>query len=110
MLHGVTLTMRSVRRRNGGTFPTAQVGAPAGFGQHRRTTKFRCLAEGASESARKILAGVGDLGGGDPPTPENELKRASVPVLELPTILIGIVIAYNLPNTPGGLRLSGPVL
>jgi phosphate transport system substrate-binding protein len=73
-------------------------------------TQLRYLPEGTSESARKILAGVGDLGGGDAPTPENELKRASVPVLELPTILIGIAIVYNLPNTPGGLRLSGPVL
>jgi phosphate transport system substrate-binding protein len=73
-------------------------------------TQLRYLPEGTSESARKILAGVGDLGGGDAPTPENELKRANVPVLELPTILIGIAIVYNLPNTPGGLRLSGPVL
>lgn len=73
-------------------------------------TQLRYLPEGTSESARKILAGVGDLGGGDAPTPENELKRASVPVLELPTILIGIAIVYNLPNTPGELRLSGPVL
>ena len=77
--------------------------------QHPQT-QLRYLPEGTSESARKILAGVGDLGGGDAPTPENELKRASVPVLELPTILIGIAIVYNLPNTPGGLRLSGPVL
>ncbi|MCU1239835.1 MAG: Phosphate transporter substrate-binding protein PstS [Candidatus Acidoferrum typicum] len=73
-------------------------------------TQLRYLPEGTSESARKILAGVGDLGGGDAPTPENELKRANVAVLELPTILIGIAIVYNLPNTPGGLRLSGPVL
>jgi len=73
-------------------------------------TQLRYLPEGTSESARKIMAGVGDLGGGDAPTPENELKRASVPVLELPTILIGIAIVYNLPNTPGELRLSGAVL
>jgi phosphate transport system substrate-binding protein len=73
-------------------------------------TQFRYLAEGTSESARKILAGVGDLGGGDAPTPENELKQASVSVLELPTVLIGIAIVYNLPNTPSELRLSGPVV
>jgi phosphate transport system substrate-binding protein len=73
-------------------------------------TQLRYLPEGTSESARKILAGVGDLGGGDAPTPESELKRAAVPVLEVPTILIGIAIVYNLPNTPGELHLSGPVL
>jgi phosphate transport system substrate-binding protein len=73
-------------------------------------TQLRYLPEGTSESTRKILAGIGDLGGGDAPTPESELKRASVPVLELPTILIGIAIVYNLPNTPGELRLSGPLV
>ena len=71
-------------------------------------TQFRYLPEGTSESARKILAGVGDLGGGDAPILENEVKNAAV--LELPTVLIGIAIVYNLPNTPGDLRLSGPVL
>jgi phosphate transport system substrate-binding protein len=73
-------------------------------------TQLRYLPEGTSESARKILAGVGDLGGGDAPTPENELKRAAVPVLELPTVLIGIAIVYNLPNAAGELRLTGPVV
>jgi phosphate transport system substrate-binding protein len=73
-------------------------------------TQLRYLAEGTSESARKILAGVGDLGGGDAPTQETDLKRAAVRVVELPTVLIGIAIVYNLPNTPGDLRLSGPVL
>jgi phosphate transport system substrate-binding protein len=73
-------------------------------------TQLRYLPEGTSESARKILAGVGDFGGGDAPTSENELKHAAIPVLELPTILIGIAIVYNLPNISGELRLTGPVL
>ncbi len=73
-------------------------------------TQFRYLAEGTAESSRKILAGIGDMGGGDAPTPEKELKNAAVPILELPTVLIGIVIVYTLPSTPGELRLSGPVL
>lgn len=72
--------------------------------------QLRYVPEGTSESARKIVAGVGDLGGGDAPAPENELKRSAVPVLELPTVLIGIAVVYNLPSTPGELRLTGPVL
>jgi phosphate transport system substrate-binding protein len=71
-------------------------------------TQLRYLPEGTGESARKITAGVGDLGGGDAPIPENMLKNAAV--LELPTLLIGIAIVYNLPNTEGELQLSGPVL
>lgn len=83
--------------------------ADAYHAQHPET-QLRYLPEGTAESARKILAGIGDLGGGDAPTPENEAKRAAIPVLELPTVLIGVAIVYNLPTTPGELWLSGPVL
>lgn len=72
--------------------------------------QIRYLPEGTGESSRKILAGVGDIGGGDAPNPEKELKGAAVRVLELPSVLIGIVIVYNLPGITEVLRLSGPVL
>lgn len=72
--------------------------------------QLRYLPEGTAESSRKILAGIGDLGGGDAPNPEKELKSAAVSVLELPSVLIGIVVVYNLPNTQGELKLSGPLL
>lgn len=73
-------------------------------------TQFRYLAEGTAESTRKILAGVGDLGGGDAPTPEKDLKAAATSVLELPSVLIGIVIVYNLPGVSGDLKLTGPLV
>ena len=72
--------------------------------------QLRYLPEGTGSSGLKILAGIGDLGGGDAPISDKDLKDAKVPVLELPTVLIGIAIVYNVPNTPGELRLSGPVL
>jgi phosphate transport system substrate-binding protein len=81
--------------------------ADAYHSQHP-ATQLRYLAEGTAESARKIVAGVGDLGGGDAPIPENIMKSGSV--LELPTLLIGIAIVYNLPGKSGELRLTGPVL
>lgn len=73
-------------------------------------TQMRYLPEGTGESARKILAGVGDLGGGDAPVPESSLKSGTGAVLELPTVLIGIAIVYNLPEVAGELRLTGPLL
>lgn len=73
-------------------------------------TQMRYLPEGTGDSARKILSGVGDLGGGDAPVPENSIRGAATPVLELPTVVIGIAIVYNLPSTSGELRLSGQVL
>jgi phosphate transport system substrate-binding protein len=74
------------------------------------SVQIRYLPEGTAESSRKILAGIGDLGGGDAPTPEKELKNATIPILELPSVLIGIVIVYNVPRTSEELRLSGAAL
>jgi phosphate transport system substrate-binding protein len=69
----------------------------------------RYLPQGTGESGQSILAGSGDLGGGDAPIPDKQL-RADDPILQLPTVLIGIVIVYNLPESPGDLRLTGPVV
>jgi phosphate transport system substrate-binding protein len=72
--------------------------------------QLRYLPEGTSESAARILAGSGDFGGGDAPIPDKQLKEASRPVVELPSILIGIAVVYNLPGASTSVRLSGPVL
>lgn len=72
--------------------------------------EIRYLAHGSGESATLVLAGSGDFGGGDAPIPESRLKSATEPIFELPTVMIGIVIVYNLPDVPGELHLSGPAL
>jgi phosphate transport system substrate-binding protein len=73
-------------------------------------TQVRYLPVGTSESAKGILSGSGDLGGGDAPIPEQQLKKAAQTTLELPTVLVGIAIFYNLPGSATTIRLSGPVL
>jgi phosphate transport system substrate-binding protein len=80
------------------------------YHKQHQDVQIRYLPEGTAASSREILAGVGDMGGGDAPNPDKDLKNAKVKILELPSVLIGIVIVYNLPSTPGELRLSGPVL
>lgn len=72
--------------------------------------QLRYLAEGTTESAARILAGTGDFGGGDAPIPEKELAAAKQKLVELPTVLIGIAVVYNLPGVHGTLRLTGPVV
>jgi phosphate transport system substrate-binding protein len=72
--------------------------------------QLRYLPEGTGNSSQKIAAGVGDLGGGDAPIPDKQLKEGAAPILQLPTVLIGIAIVFNLPDTPGELKLTGPVL
>src|SRR3981189_2039721 len=74
-------------------------------------TQLRYLAVGTSESANRVLSGSGgDLGGGDAPIPEKQLKEAKHAVVELPTVLVGIAVFYNLPGSSTSIRLSGPVL
>ena len=73
------------------------------------STVIRYMAVGTAESARNVLAGSGDFGGGDAPIPEAQLRAAQKPVLELPSVLIGIVIIYELPDVRGELKLTGPV-
>ena len=74
-------------------------------------TQVRYLAVGTGESASRVLSGTGeDLGGGDAPIPAKQLKEAAHAALELPTVLVGIAIFYNVPGNASGIRLSGPVL
>jgi phosphate transport system substrate-binding protein len=73
-------------------------------------TQIRYLPEGTGESTDRILSGSGDLGGGDAPIPEKQLKGAAHAIVELPAVLIGIAIIYNVPGAPAGIRLSGQVL
>jgi len=74
------------------------------------STQVRYMPVGSAESARNILAGSGDLGGGDAPIPETQLHAVNKSVLELPAVLIGIVAIYELPGIKGELKLTGPVL
>jgi phosphate transport system substrate-binding protein len=79
---------------------------------HRQqpAVQLRYLPEGTGESAVRVLAGSGDFGGGDAPISEKDLKESKIGVVELPTVVIGIVAIYNLPGTTGELHLTGPVL
>jgi phosphate transport system substrate-binding protein len=72
--------------------------------------QLRYLPEGSGAGATRVLTGSGDFGGGDAPIPEKDLKGATFKIVELPTVLIGIVVVYNLPGTTGELHLTGPVL
>jgi phosphate transport system substrate-binding protein len=74
-------------------------------------TQVRYLAVGTSESSTRVLSGTGgDLGGDDAPIPEGQLKEAAHAAVELPTVLVGIAVFYNVPGSATSIRLSGPVL
>jgi phosphate transport system substrate-binding protein len=79
------------------------------FHKQQPSTDIRYMAVGSAESARNILAGSGDFGGGDAPIPEAQLRDGGKSILELPVVLIGIVVIYELPDVKGELKLTGPV-
>ena len=80
------------------------------YHKEHSSVQVRYLPEGSGAGASRVLTGTGDFAGGDAPIPEKELKAATTKVIELPTVLIGIVVVYNLPGTTGELHLSGAVL
>src|SRR5260370_34675086 len=53
-------------------------------------TQLRYLPVGTSESAKNVLSGAGDLGGGDSPISEKQFEEAAYAAVELPTVLVGI--------------------
>jgi phosphate transport system substrate-binding protein len=80
------------------------------FHKQQVSTDIRYMPVGTAESARNILAGSGDFGGGDAPIPEAQLRAGGKSILELPAVLIGIVVIYELPDVKGELKLTGPVV
>jgi phosphate transport system substrate-binding protein len=80
------------------------------YHKQQPAVQVRYLPEGSGAGASRVLTGTGDFAGGDAPIPEKDLKSATAKVVELPTVLIGIVVVYNLPGRTGELRLTGPVL
>ncbi|HEY6946568.1 MAG TPA: phosphate ABC transporter substrate-binding protein PstS [Candidatus Acidoferrum sp.] len=74
------------------------------------STEIHYMPIGSGESARDVLAGSGDFGGGDAPIPEAQLRASRKSILELPAVLIGIVVIYELPGAKRDLKLTGAVL
>jgi phosphate transport system substrate-binding protein len=80
------------------------------FHKQQPSIDLRYMATGTAESAKNTFAGSGDFGGGDAPIPEAQLRAEGKSILELPAVLIGIVIVYELPDVKGELKLTGPMV
>jgi phosphate transport system substrate-binding protein len=78
------------------------------FGKRDANIQIRYLPIGTSEGIKEISRGAGDFGAGESPLTATQRKDGGL--TELPVVLIGIVLIYNLPDLHGELRLSGDVL
>lgn len=72
--------------------------------------QVRYLPLGTGESINRIIAGTGDFGGGEAIVTDAESKGAPSRILQLPTVLLGLVIIYHTPGIGDGLHLTGPVI
>lgn len=71
--------------------------------------QVRYLPLGTSESIKQISAGSGDFGGGEIILSHEQMQSGKISLIQIPTVLVGIVPIYNLPGTPE-LNFSGEVL
>ena len=61
---------------------------------------------GSGGGIRQLLAGTVDFGASDAPMTDEELAKAKGPVLHIPTALGAVVMSYNLPGVPTGLKFT----
>jgi phosphate transport system substrate-binding protein len=80
------------------------------YNKTQSSVQVRYLPLGTQESITRIIAGTGDFGGGEAIITEAEAKGAHSKILQLPTVLLGLVIVYHTPGIADGLHLSGPVI
>ncbi|MEK6706531.1 MAG: phosphate ABC transporter substrate-binding protein PstS [Bdellovibrionota bacterium] len=65
---------------------------------------------GSGGGIRQFLEKTVDFGASDAPMTDEQLSKASVPVVHIPTVLGAVVLTYNVPGVEQGLKLSGEVV
>jgi phosphate transport system substrate-binding protein len=72
------------------------------------TVNYQSIGSGGG--IQQFIAKTVDFGASDVPMNADELKRAGEPVVQFPTTLGGVAIAYNLPDVKGDVRISRAAL
>lgn len=65
---------------------------------------------GSGGGIRQFLEKTVDFGASDAPMKDEDIAKAGVPVLHIPTVLGAVVVTYNLKGVEKGLKLSPDVL
>lgn len=72
--------------------------------------QVRYLSTGTMKGIDDISRGVGDFAAGEVPMNDEELRAASRPILQIPTVLVAIVPIYHVPGVTSNLHFSGALL
>ena len=70
------------------------------------SVKFNYQSIGSGGGIKQITARTVDFGASDKFLSDDELKNAPGKLLHIPTVMGAVVVTYNLPGIPKGLRLS----
>lgn len=71
--------------------------------------QVRYLSMSTMEGIRQISSGSGDFAAGEVPLTAEELQGSKTSLMQIPTVLVGIVPIYNLPGNPE-VNFSGEAL
>ena len=80
------------------------------FNKLNPKVQVRYMSTGTVKGIEDISRGVGDFAAGEVPMSDEQLKAASNPILQIPTVLVAIVPIYHVPGVKSGLRFSASVL
>jgi phosphate transport system substrate-binding protein len=69
--------------------------------------KINYQAIGSGGGVTQFTAGTVDFGASDAPLKAAEISALPAPALEIPTVLGGVVVAYNVQGVQSGLQLDG---
>jgi phosphate transport system substrate-binding protein len=78
---------------------------------NRRDPKVqvRYLSMSTMEGIKQISGGSGDFAAGEVPLTQEQMHNGKISLIQIPTVVIGIVPVYNLPGNPE-INFSGEVL
>jgi phosphate transport system substrate-binding protein len=65
---------------------------------------------GSGAGIRQLLAGTVDFGASDAVMSDEDMKKATAPILHLPAAMGAVAIVYNLPNVAAGIKMTPDVL
>jgi phosphate transport system substrate-binding protein len=80
------------------------------FSEYRKSdpdTQINYQSIGSGGGIRQLLEKTVDFGASDSPMTDEQLGKATDPVLHIPTVLGAVVLTYNIPDLKSPLQLSG---
>jgi phosphate transport system substrate-binding protein len=83
------------------------------FDSYKETTpdvSINYQSIGSGGGIQQLTARTVDFGASDVPLSDADAAKLPAPVVQIPMVAGAVVMSYNLPNIPSGLKLSGEVL